>query len=120
MTWSYRNPHHFPVVFQTGIIQASASPDQEYLFYHATSHSDALAKAQMFRHFKWCLNQLPAAMPRIWEISRHYKFRTKIKPAPASLIGHSHTLWLTAQPNPDLQMIHLNPHLVDIFSPDCQ
>ena len=107
MTWSYRNPHHFPVMFQTAIIQAAASPDHDILFYHATSHSDAIAKAAMFRHFKWCLNQLPAAMPNIWEIGRNFKFRTKTKPAPESLIGHSHTLWIRAQPKSDFEMLIL-------------
>ena len=115
MTWTYRNPNLFPVVYQTGIVQAATSPDEELLLYHATSHSDAQSFTSRFRWFKWCVQQIPENLPKTAELLRDFKFRTKIKSAPAENLGYTHIVWITAQPKLDTQMLDLNPHLADIF-----
>lgn len=120
MVWSYRNPNLFPLIFPRGLVQAAASPDEEILLYHATSHSDALGKISSFRHYRWCVAQEPIHDYRLAALVRDFKFRASIKPAPAYMTGHSHLVYLKAQPDEFQALINLNPDLADLIRAECQ
>lgn len=114
MSWHYKDPSTFPAIHARSLIQASASPNHWIQLYHATSHSDAVGKVSQSRWFRWCCQQPPLIFPHLFNLTQDFKFRSKVEPV-SHLPGHTHIVWLRAQPSKLLSLSELNPHLSDIF-----
>ena len=79
MPWRYSNPMTFPASFHEAFRYCEATGGLESFYLAETkTRGEALAIADRFRHFRWCLRRQPEAHSKLSAIESDYRFRTSI------------------------------------------
>ena len=110
MGWSYRDPKTFPAVFYEGVREAIKYPGKPILTYSSQSRSDAQAKAEMLRWWKWCLKAKPGMDIQSERLLDGFTIRSTVS---TSLSTHS--LYITAREARLGDIRALNPELIPLL-----
>lgn len=106
MSWYYNPPQSFPMYYFATLRQASSRPNNSIIFKSFATHKEALASAEHFRYFRWCIRQDPNANKEMANILSNYEIRTFLT---SDAFGHF--LNLIAKPTKLSEFIRLNPEL---------
>lgn len=117
MGWHYKTPQTFPATYLDSLRAATSDPGGRVLLASLRDRRDIEVIAERFRHFRWCVRQIPNAHHEIFLLLETHEIRTMIEEDETIKSFH---LWLTAKPTKLSEFVRLNPELAGEVLSNCQ